>query len=132
MYAAADLIVCRGGAGTLTELGVVGRPSIVIPASIAADDHQAVNAWQIENLGAGKILYEKARWKDGKIDGEGTFSWSYGNKYAGEWKNGKIRGQGTYTWSDGNKYVGEWNYGKSHGHGVFLWSDGESFIHASG
>lgn len=68
VYAAADLIVCRGGAGTLTELGVVGRPSIVIPASIAADDHQAVNARQIEKLGAGKILYEKARWKDGKIE----------------------------------------------------------------
>ena len=68
VYAAADLVVCRGGAGTLTELGVVGRPSIVIPASVAADDHQVANARQIEMLGAGKILYEKARWIDGKIE----------------------------------------------------------------
>lgn len=68
IYAAADLIVCRGGAGTLTELGVIGRPSIVIPASVAADDHQVANARQIEMLGAGKILYEKARWVNGKIE----------------------------------------------------------------
>jgi UDP-N-acetylglucosamine--N-acetylmuramyl-(pentapeptide) pyrophosphoryl-undecaprenol N-acetylglucosamine transferase len=68
VYAAADLIVCRGGAGTLTELGVVGRPSIVIPASIAADDHQVANARQIEMIGAGKVLYEKAKWMDGNIE----------------------------------------------------------------
>ena len=68
VYAAADLIVCRGGAGTLTELGVVGRPSIVIPASVAADDHQVANARQIEMIGAGKVLYEKARWMDGDIE----------------------------------------------------------------
>ena len=68
VYAAADLIVCRGGAGTLTELGVVGRPSIVIPASVAADDHQVANARQMEMIGAGKVLYEKARWMKGNIE----------------------------------------------------------------
>ena len=31
-----------------------------------------------------------------------------GEKYEGEWKNGKRTGQGTYTWSNGDKYVGEY------------------------
>jgi len=32
--------------------------------------------------------------------------------YEGEFKDGKYDGQGTYTWSDGRKYVGEWKDGK--------------------
>jgi len=31
--------------------------------------------------------------------------------YVGEYKDGEINGQGTYTWSDGRKYVGEWKKG---------------------
>ena len=33
-------------------------------------------------------------------------------KYVGEYKDGKKHGQGTYTWSDGEKYVGEYKDGK--------------------
>ncbi len=32
--------------------------------------------------------------------------------YEGELKDGKYDGQGTYTWSDGRKYVGEWKDGE--------------------
>lgn len=44
LYAMAHLVVCRAGAGTLTELALSGRPSILVPYPFAADDHQTKNA----------------------------------------------------------------------------------------
>lgn len=73
-YGAADVVVCRGGASTLTEVGVCGLPAIVVPLSTAAEDHQAVNARALESAGAARVLYEEARWRDGiietRIDGD--------------------------------------------------------------
>ena len=44
-------------------------------------------------------------WKNGKWDGQGTFTSPDGEKYVGELKDGKPNGQGTYTWTTGEKYV---------------------------
>jgi UDP-N-acetylglucosamine--N-acetylmuramyl-(pentapeptide) pyrophosphoryl-undecaprenol N-acetylglucosamine transferase len=66
-YAAADLVVCRGGAGTLTELGVAGKPALIVPLATAAEDHQAANAREMERMGAARVLYQQARWQDGQI-----------------------------------------------------------------
>ena len=63
-YAAADLVVCRGGMSTLTEVGVSAIPSIIIPLSTSAEDHQAINAREIERRGAASVLYEEACWMD--------------------------------------------------------------------
>jgi len=41
--------------------------------------------------------------------GTGTFK---GDKYVGEWKDGKYDGQGTYTWADGTVYKGLWENDK--------------------
>ena len=46
--------------------------------------------------------------KYGKIHGEGTATYSSGNKYVGEWKDGKMHGQGTYTYADGTVKKGLW------------------------
>ncbi|MBT8195014.1 MAG: undecaprenyldiphospho-muramoylpentapeptide beta-N-acetylglucosaminyltransferase [Bacteroidia bacterium] len=43
-YAAADLIVSRAGAGTISELSVVGKPCIFIPSPNVSEDHQTKNA----------------------------------------------------------------------------------------
>lgn len=43
-YRQATLAVCRAGASTLTELAIVGLPSILIPHPFAAEDHQSLNA----------------------------------------------------------------------------------------
>jgi len=51
-------------------------------------------------------------WKDGKKNGQGTWTWSDGMGYVGEWKDGNEHGQGTFSWSDGSKYVGEFKDGK--------------------
>ena len=63
-YAAADLVVCRGGMSTLTEVGVSAIPSIIIPLSTSAEDHQAINAREIERRGAASVLYEEACWME--------------------------------------------------------------------
>ena len=44
LLAAADLVLCRGGASTLAEVGAVGVPSWVVPYPHHADQHQAHNA----------------------------------------------------------------------------------------
>ena len=50
LYGQADLIVSRAGATTLAEIGVVGRPAILIPYPYAADNHQEKNgAWYVES-----------------------------------------------------------------------------------
>ena len=43
-YAAADIIVSRAGAGTISELCLVGKPVILIPSPNVAEDHQTKNA----------------------------------------------------------------------------------------
>ena len=54
-------------------------------------------------------------WKDGRWNGQGTFTTSNGSKYEGELKNGEKNGQGTHTYPDGSKFEGdykddwEWN-----------------------
>ena len=49
-------------------------------------------------------------WKDGRYDGQGTFTWSNGDKYVGEWKDGEQNGQGTISWPNGQKYLGDFCY----------------------
>lgn len=56
--AAAHLVIARSGAGTVSELAAVGRPSILIPLAIATDDHQAANAELLTEAGAADMLLE--------------------------------------------------------------------------
>jgi len=58
-YRAAALVVCRAGASTLAELTALGLPSILIPFPQAADDHQTVNARELEQKGAARVLVQK-------------------------------------------------------------------------
>ena len=55
----------------------------------------------------------------------GQYIWTGdGGKYIGEWKDGKRNGQGTFTYPDGNKYVGEFKDDKKNGQGSYTFSDG--------
>lgn len=51
-YAAADGVVARAGASTLTELSVLGKATLLIPFPFAADDHQTFNARVFTEQGA--------------------------------------------------------------------------------
>ena len=53
-------------------------------------------------------------------NGYGTYTWQNPwEQYVGEYKDGKMHGQGTYTWASGSKYVGEWKDDKKHGQGTY-------------
>jgi UDP-N-acetylglucosamine--N-acetylmuramyl-(pentapeptide) pyrophosphoryl-undecaprenol N-acetylglucosamine transferase len=54
----AHLVIGRAGASTCCELAVAGRPSILIPLKIAADDHQRFNARQLEEAGGAAVCFE--------------------------------------------------------------------------
>tara|TARA_B100000029_G_C16943828_1_gene729858 strand:- start:37 stop:567 length:531 start_codon:yes stop_codon:yes gene_type:complete len=66
--------------------------------------------------------------KDGKPNGQGTFTWSDGSKYVGDWKDGEMNGQGTFTNSWGDKYVGEYKDGKPNGQGTGNWFSGSVYV----
>lgn len=55
-YAAADIIVSRAGAGTISELCLVGKPVILIPSPNVAEDHQTRNAMALAEKEAGIII----------------------------------------------------------------------------
>ncbi len=55
-YAWADVIVCRAGALTVTEIQNVGLPAIFVPLPHAVDDHQTANARYLADAGASFLL----------------------------------------------------------------------------
>lgn len=55
-YAAADIIVSRAGAGTISELCLVGKPSILIPSPNVAEDHQTRNAEALSKRDAAMLI----------------------------------------------------------------------------
>ena len=55
-YAAADLVICRAGASTVTEIAAVGVASILVPLPWAVDDHQTFNARFLSDCGAAVLI----------------------------------------------------------------------------
>lgn len=58
LYAAADFIVSRAGAGTISELCIIGKPVIFIPSPNVAEDHQTKNALALVKENAAIMLKE--------------------------------------------------------------------------
>ena len=68
---AADLVICRAGASTISELTALGVPAIIVPSPNVAGDHQTYNARVLadaggavmipENSSSGRLLYDTAR-----------------------------------------------------------------------
>ncbi len=56
---AADLVVCRCGAITLTELQIMGKPSVLIPSPTVAENHQYHNAMALVERKAASVIEEK-------------------------------------------------------------------------
>jgi UDP-N-acetylglucosamine--N-acetylmuramyl-(pentapeptide) pyrophosphoryl-undecaprenol N-acetylglucosamine transferase len=62
-YAAADLVISRAGAMSVSELCICGKPSIFVPLPTAAEDHQTKNAMSLVNKNAA-ILVKNAEAKE--------------------------------------------------------------------
>jgi UDP-N-acetylglucosamine--N-acetylmuramyl-(pentapeptide) pyrophosphoryl-undecaprenol N-acetylglucosamine transferase len=71
VMAAADLVICRAGAATISEVAAAGKPAIFVPSPNVTDNHQEKNARILEQHGgavvlreaecSGEILYETAK-----------------------------------------------------------------------
>ncbi len=57
-YTVADLIISRAGAGAISELCIVAKPSILVPLPSAAEDHQTKNAMALVNKDAAILVKE--------------------------------------------------------------------------
>ena len=54
-----DLVVCRSGAMTITEIAILGKPAIFIPFPFATENHQEYNAQVLKNVGSAEIIQDK-------------------------------------------------------------------------
>ena len=55
---AADLVLCRAGASTLSELSSIGKPALIVPSPNVTNHHQEKNARLVEKAGGAKVLLE--------------------------------------------------------------------------
>jgi len=71
-YDWADIVICRAGALTVTELASAGVASILIPFPYAVDDHQTANARYLEQVGAAVLVQQdrfNAQWLSEQLTG---------------------------------------------------------------
>lgn len=57
-YSVADVVISRAGAGAISELCIVGKPSILVPLPTAAEDHQTKNAMSLVSKKAAILVNE--------------------------------------------------------------------------
>ncbi|MCK6541134.1 undecaprenyldiphospho-muramoylpentapeptide beta-N-acetylglucosaminyltransferase [bacterium] len=57
-YSAADTVLCRAGAMTLSEITMMGLPAVLVPYPFAADNHQEYNARSLSDRGAAMTLLQ--------------------------------------------------------------------------
>ncbi len=67
LMAAADVILCRAGASTLSELAVMGKPAVLVPSPYVTNNHQEKNAAVLSERGGAVMLREQ------EITGEKLF-----------------------------------------------------------
>ncbi len=58
-YRSADLVVCRAGALTVSELTISRRGSVLVPYPFATDNHQETNARELVEAGAAELMLQK-------------------------------------------------------------------------
>ena len=58
-FAEADLVICRAGASTVTEIAAVGAAAVFVPFPSAVDDHQTTNAQFLVDAGGGWLVQQR-------------------------------------------------------------------------
>jgi UDP-N-acetylglucosamine--N-acetylmuramyl-(pentapeptide) pyrophosphoryl-undecaprenol N-acetylglucosamine transferase len=64
---AADLVLCRAGASTISEITAIGRPAILVPSPNVTNNHQEKNAAVLRDAGGAKLIH------DADCTGEGLY-----------------------------------------------------------
>ena len=73
--------------------------------------------------------YYEGNFEDDLYNGQGQYIWgNNGNKYIGEFKNGKIEGKGTFSYEDGTIFVGNFIEGYKNGEGYIQFPDGKKYF----
>lgn len=73
-YRKSDLVISRSGATTIAELGVVGKPAILIPYPTAADNHQVTNAAEMAEGGAALVFEQSETTAESLADAIGELA----------------------------------------------------------
>ena len=66
----------------------------------------------------------EGEWMNGVLHGQGTYSFTNGNRYIGEFSNNIPSGLSTYVFAKGDRYVGEFKGWERHGQGIYIFKDG--------
>ena len=65
--------------------------------------------------------------ENGKRHGQGTYTWTTGDKFKGKWEAGIRNGVGFLKYTKGTKYEGQWKNDEPEGRGIITWSHGIHF-----
>jgi UDP-N-acetylglucosamine--N-acetylmuramyl-(pentapeptide) pyrophosphoryl-undecaprenol N-acetylglucosamine transferase len=79
-YTWADVVICRAGALTISELSAVGIPALFIPYPYAVDNHQYFNAYHLQQCGAADIV------NDSELSAENLAAWLNRQSRETAWK----------------------------------------------
>lgn len=72
--------------------------------------------------------YYEGNFVNNKIDGNGVYTWTFGDVYIGEFKSGILHGIGLYKWVNGDSYEGEYRNGLRWGKGTLVNSNGNKYV----
>jgi UDP-N-acetylglucosamine--N-acetylmuramyl-(pentapeptide) pyrophosphoryl-undecaprenol N-acetylglucosamine transferase len=67
IYAVSDLVVCRGGAGSLNEISAMGKSALIIPKANLPGNHQVMNARAMKRAGGAQVIFEDTVMEDGTL-----------------------------------------------------------------
>mmetsp|Transcript_67798 Transcript_67798/g.145121 ORF Transcript_67798/g.145121 Transcript_67798/m.145121 type:complete len:764 (+) Transcript_67798:49-2340(+) len=106
----------------------LGSPVLPPPSSASRSFSRAVASKLVQEY---KVFSNRnsyrGTWLDGRMHGDGLYTWSDGSEYAGEFREGYVWGEGEKRWPNGRKYRGEWVRDMMWGDGQMSWPTGESF-----
>ncbi|MDR0842223.1 MAG: glycosyltransferase, partial [Acidobacteriota bacterium] len=67
LYSVSNMVIVRGGAGSLNEVATVGLPALIIPKSGLPGNHQVMNARAMERAGGAEVIYEQTTQSSGQF-----------------------------------------------------------------
>ena len=114
-------------------------PALAQPACFVADaELQASYAGgcsdgKAEGRGSARGSAEYVgEFREGKKEGHGVKTWSWGDRYEGEFRGDAKHGQGRYTWGErsafaGERYQGGFANDRRNGYGIYVWASGDVY-----